>query len=93
MLCASKNWFQHFHPLRPTMVNTDWSNHGIRAVLRQLNEEGQEYIAACISRSLNKHEANYSSYKGEMLAAVWAIKTFLPSFLGLKFDVPYKRIS
>ena len=42
---------------------------------------------ACISRSLNKHEANYSSYEGEMLAAVWAIKTFRPYLLGLKFDV------
>ena len=69
------------------MVNTDWSNHGIGAVLGQLNEEGQEYIVACISRSLNKHEANYSSYEGEMLAAVWAIKTFRPYLLGLKFDV------
>jgi hypothetical protein len=63
------------------MVNTDWSNHGIGAVLGQLKEEGHEYIVACISRSLNKHEDNYSSYEGEMLAAVWAIKTFRPYLL------------
>jgi hypothetical protein len=69
------------------MVNTDWSNHGIGAVLGQLNKEGQEYIVACISRSLNKHEANYISYEGEMLAAVWANKTFRPYLLGSKFDV------
>jgi hypothetical protein len=56
-------------------------------VLGQLNEEGQEYIVSCILRSLNKHEANYSSYEGEMLAAVWAIKTFRPYLLGLKFYV------
>ena len=42
---------------------------------------------ACISRSLNKHEANYSSYEGKMLAAVWAIKTFRPYLLGIKFEV------
>ena len=69
------------------MVNNDWSNHGIGAVLGQLKDEVHEYIVACISRSLNKHEANYSSYKGEMLAAVWAINTCRPYLLGVKFDV------
>jgi hypothetical protein len=78
---------QHFDPLKPTVVNTDWSNHGIGAVLGQLNKEGHKYIVACISRSLNKHEANYSSYEGEMLAAVWANRTFRPYLLGIKFDV------
>ena len=69
-LCTEGLALCHFDPLRPILVNTDWSNHGIGAVLGQTNEEGQEYIVACISRSLNKHEANYSSYEGEMLAAV-----------------------
>ena len=86
-MCTEGLALRHFDPLRPTLVNTDWSNHGIGAVLGQTNEEGQEYIVACISRSLNKHEANYSSYEGEMLAAVWAIKTFRPYLLGLKFEV------
>ena len=69
-LCTEGLALQHFDPLRPTVVNTDWSNHGIGAVLGQLNDEGHEYIVACISRILNKLEANYSSYEGEMLAAV-----------------------
>ena len=86
-LCTEGLALRHFNHLRLTVVNTDWSNHGIGAVLGQLNEDGQEYIVACISRSLNKHEANYSSYEGEMLAAVWAIKTFRPYLLGVKFDV------
>lgn len=36
---------------------------GLGVVLGQLDEDGNEYMCACISRSLNKHEANYSSYK------------------------------
>jgi hypothetical protein len=51
-LCTRGLALKHFNPLRPTMVNADLSNHSIRAVLGQLNEEGQEYIVACISRSL-----------------------------------------
>jgi hypothetical protein len=86
-LCTKGLALKHFDPLQPTMVNIDWSNHGIGAVLGQLNEEGHEYIVACISRSLNKHEANYSSYEGEMLAAVWAITTLRPYLLALKFKV------
>lgn len=42
-------------------------------MLGQLNDNGNEYMCACISQYLNKHnKVNYSSYKGEMLAAVWA---------------------
>ena len=86
-MCTEGLALRHFDPLRPSLVNKDWSNHGIGAVLGQTNEEGQDYIVACVSRSLIKHEANYSSYEGEMLAAVWAIKTFRPYLLGLKFEV------
>lgn len=53
-------------------------NHGLGAVLGQLKADGNKNMCACISRSLNKHEANYSSYKGEMLATVWAAKMFRP---------------
>jgi hypothetical protein len=28
-LCTEGLALQHFNPLRPTVVNTDWSNHGI----------------------------------------------------------------
>jgi hypothetical protein len=36
---------------------------------------------------LNKHEENYNSFEGEMLAAVWAVKTFRSYVLGLNFTV------
>ncbi|PNW77124.1 hypothetical protein CHLRE_10g423050v5 [Chlamydomonas reinhardtii] len=54
---------------RQLILHTDFSNRGIAAVLGQLDDDGNEYMCACISRSLNKHEVNYSSYKGEMLAS------------------------
>lgn len=54
------------------------------------DEDGNEYMCACISRSLNKHEANNSSYKGEMLAAVWAAKMFRHHLIGSK---PFRLIT
>jgi hypothetical protein len=59
----------------PTVVYVDWSVAGIGAVLAQVGPDGKERMCACVSRSLNVHERNYTSYKGEMLAAVWAVKT------------------
>ena len=44
-------------------------------------------MVACISRSLNIHERNYASYKGEMLGMVWAVKTFRPWLHGTHFTV------
>eukprot|EP00798_Chlamydomonas_sp_ICE-L_P026360 gene26360-biopygen11318 len=70
-----------------TLIHCDWSQHGLGAVLGQLNSEGNEYLVACASRSLNKHEAGYSSLKGEMLAACWACKIFRVYVFGLHFTL------
>ncbi len=86
-LCVEGVALQHFNKDRKTIIHTDWSSYGLGAVLGQVDELGREVIVACISRSLNKHEANYSSFEGEMLAAVWAVKTFRPYVLGLNFSV------
>ena len=78
---------RRFDPVRPIYVHSDFSNRGLGAVLGQVEEEGREYMVACISRSLNKHERNYSSYKGECLAAVWACRVFRPYVHGLRFTL------
>ena len=70
-----------------TLIHCDWSQHGLGAVLGQLDSEGNEYLVACASRSLNKHEAGYSSFKGEMLAACWACKIFRVYVFGLHFTL------
>jgi hypothetical protein len=36
-------------PERPLVLHTDWSIHGIGAVLGQVDDEGREYMCACIS--------------------------------------------
>jgi transposase InsO family protein len=72
-------------PKRELILHTDWSNYGIGAVLGQKDDEGREYLCACISRSLNKHERNYPSYKGELLALAWAVKMFRQHLHGTHF--------
>jgi len=78
---------RYFDSKKPIILHTDWSKLGIGAVLGQIDEDGNKYMVACISRSLNKHEKNYVSFQGEMLAAVWAVKTFHPYLHGLKFKL------
>ncbi|KAJ9527860.1 hypothetical protein QJQ45_005506 [Haematococcus lacustris] len=70
---------------RPFVLHTDWSTAGCGAVLGQVDDVGMEYMVACVSRSNNKHERNYNSYQGEMLCAVWAIKTLRPYLHGASF--------
>ncbi len=72
---------------KPFVVHTDFSNKGLGAVLGQMDEENRECIVACISRSLNKHEKEYASYKREMLAAVWAVKMFDYYLRGSRFTL------
>jgi len=61
---------------KPFVLHTDFSNQGIAAVLTQHADNGDEHMVACISRSLNSHERVYSPYQGELLAVVWAVKSF-----------------
>jgi transposase InsO family protein len=72
-------------PNRPLILHTDWSVHGIGAVLGQQDDDGNEYLCAAISRSLNKHERNYPSYKGELLALAWAVRMFRQHVQGTRF--------
>ncbi len=79
-MCTPGKIMRHLDPSREILVHTDWSQHGMGAVLGQLDDDGNEYMVACISRSLNKHERNYASYTGELLCVVWAVKTLRPIY-------------
>ncbi|CAI7742250.1 unnamed protein product [Closterium sp. NIES-53] len=59
----------------PFVLYTGWSSAGMGAILCQ-EREGQEMVVAFASRSCNPAEANYCSYEGEGLAAVWGVTQF-----------------
>ncbi|GJP34234.1 hypothetical protein CLOM_g18682 [Closterium sp. NIES-68] len=59
----------------PYIIYTDWSSKGMGAVLCQ-ELEGEERVVAYASQSCTATEANYSSYEGEGLAAVWGVTHF-----------------
>ena len=57
---------------KPFVLRTDASKLGLGAVLVQ-EQDGHMRVIGFASRSLNKGEANYSTYKLEFLALKWAI--------------------
>lgn len=63
-------------------ITTDASNFAIGAVLSQ-----DGHPVAYASRTLNKHETNYSTIEKELLAIVWAVKYFRPYVFGRQFNL------
>lgn len=74
-------------PSRPFILHTDWSKEGMAGILGQIDDNQSEYIVACASRSLIPAEVEYGSYRGEMLAAVWAVRIFRPYLWGRMFTL------
>ena len=60
---------------------------GLEAILAQQHDVGREYVIAFAYKSNNNAESNYSSYEGEVLAAVWAITYFRPYLYGQRFTL------
>lgn len=58
---------------------------GLGAVLLQEDEEGTERVIAYASRSLRKHEKNYSAFLLELTAAVYGIEEFENYLRGRRF--------
>ena len=68
------------------ILDTDSSNHGIRAVLSQL-KDGVEHPVAYASRTLTKAERNYCVTRKELLAVVEFVKQFRRYLQGPKFRI------
>ena len=69
----------------PFLVDTDASNSGLGAVLSQVGSDNVERPVYFASRTLNRAERKYSTTRKELLAVVWALKTFRPYLLGAPF--------
>lgn len=67
-------------------VDTDASSVGLGAVLSQ-DQDGREVVIAYSSRSLSRAERNYDVTKKELLAVVFALKTFKQYVLERHFEI------
>ena len=76
----------HFSDQHEIHLGTDASTFGLGACL-SLYINKKERPAAFISRSLLKHEKNYSASELEMLCVVWAVKKFRHLLYGRPFVI------
>lgn len=71
---------------KPFNLYTDASNVGLDAILSQ-DQEGREVNIAYLSRTLDKHERNYTITEKEMLAVIWSVKKLRPYLWGREFQI------
>lgn len=71
---------------QPFILTTDASNVALGAVLSQ-GSPPNDHPVAYASRTLNQTEQKYSTIEKELLAIVWACKTYRPYLYGRKFVI------
>lgn len=71
---------------KPFNITTDASNYAIGGVLSQ-GEIGKDKPIAYASRTLNKHELNYSVIEKECLAIIYCVNHFRPYIYGRQFNL------
>ena len=67
------------------ILDSDASNKGIGAVLSQIGKDQLEHSIAYFSRTLGKHERNYSITRKELLAAIEGTEHFRCYLYGRQF--------
>jgi hypothetical protein len=72
---------------KPFVLYTDASTFALGAILSQKDDQNKEHVIAYASRTLNRHERNYSVTEMECLAVVWAVKHFHHYLHGHRFTV------
>jgi hypothetical protein len=63
----------------------DWSSLRIGTVLTQKDDDGIEFVIRYINRSNNNAKAQFSSYEGDCMAAIWTIAHFFCYLYGIEF--------
>ena len=84
---SGENLLIHYDPDLPLVVHTDASPYGLGGVLSHVMKDGSERPVAYISRTLSRHERNYSQIEKEGLAVVYAVKKFHQYLYGRKFEI------
>ncbi|GAQ83945.1 hypothetical protein KFL_001690230, partial [Klebsormidium nitens] len=72
---------------RKFKVRCDWSKKGVGGVLLQADEQGVDRVIAYGSRSCNPAESRYSSFEGELLAAVYFVRLWRNYLYGEQFTL------
>ena len=72
---------------QPFKIRCDASNVALGSVLTQENEAGEEHPIVYLSRTLNKHELNYTVSEKELLAVIWSIEKLKPYIEDYHFTV------
>jgi len=70
----------------PTEIHTDASKEGLDPTHVQI-QDGVEKVVAFTSRSLKKHEKNYSASELECIGVVYGIEKFHPYIYDRRFRV------
>ncbi len=77
-----------YDPTKRTEIVTDASrSYGIGYAVIQRGDNDEPRLIKCGSRSLNKHESNYSVTELELLATVWGVKHASFYLLGGHFKI------
>ena len=63
---------------RPLKIQCDASGVVLDSVLTQENKAGEKHSIVYLSRTLKKHELNYTVSEKELLAVVWSIEKLQP---------------
>ena len=87
-LCCSTAILAYANYQKKFILDTDASDHGLGAVLYQLDDNNKKSVIAFASRSLNPTEKNYPAHKLEFLALKWVVTNKFHEYLyGGEFKV------
>lgn len=75
----------YFQDNLPLVLATDASPYGLGAVISHIYEDGSERPIAFASKTLDKHQQNYSQIEKEGLAIIFGVKRFHQFLYGRKF--------